>query len=294
MIVGSAVHEAVRMLHNNPHLDIDSLVEQEIENQVNINPNIPVEWGEKAPWDRAGRTLTAIRKVRMYWIYNAHLNVVRHEVWFWFTLPVEADPPLVMRGKIDQIIRGDSSEMIIRELKSGDRQAGFDDLMTDYQVALQSYGLRYGYVALEDNLPYVGEKNQGYHIHEFRPLADDPERFTCDYPNCGIVVERPGIFPEKLVYYDLGQLDPGKTKWNKDDLIPKGEPETVLTPDPAAVERMVVDVGHYMLQMRRAEETGIYFPPFATGFGSPCDGCQVSDHCTKRVCTVQKGNSLNA
>jgi hypothetical protein len=292
MIVGSAIHEVIRMLHDNPGLDIPSLVEQEIENQVSRRVDVPVLWGEKKPWDRDGRTATAIRKVEMYWAYNHDIKVVRQEAWYWFELPVENDPPLLMRGKVDQVI-DDDGELVLRELKGGDRETTLLDMETDDQVALQAFGLWKGFVSVEDNLPYVGEKDEHYHIHDFQPVEGKEGKFKCAYPNCEVVAEKPGVFPARIVYYDLSRLDPGKTKWDKGERIPKGEPETILEPIEENVLEMVTDVGHAMLAIRNAEKTGRYLPPFATGFDSPCDGCYVSDHCTKRVCKARKGNSLN-
>lgn len=293
MIMGSALHECIRMMHGNPSLDIPSLVEGEIENQVNVNPNVPVLWGERAPWDRQGRTETAIRKMSMYWELNSHLNVVRHEAWYWFELPIKADPPLLFRGKIDQVIATPTGGLRLRELKGGDKKTSFIDLETDCQVPLEAYGLRYGKVAIEDNLPYIGEKHENYHIHEWEPIPEKPHTFVCKVPNCGIVVEEPRRFPEEISYYELCHLDPGKTRWNAGERVPKEEPETKMTPDEDWVNQRVQEIGLYMLRIREAEKTGIYLPPVSTGFGSPCDNCFVTDHCNKKVCKVQKGSTLH-
>lgn len=289
MLMGSAVHEAIRMKHENLHLDMESLVKQQIEIQIEQRPEIPVQWGAKSPYDREGRTDTAIRKALQYWTYNQHVKVARGEVWFWFDLEDVNYPGKFyhMRGKFDQVIVGPDGELILRELKTGAMETSIEDLVTDVQVALQVYGIWKGFVCTEDNLPYIGVNDPGYHVHEWVPIEGQDNTYQCKF--CTLNAEKAGIFPETVHYYDLCMLDPGKTKWNKGDRDAKGEPTKTLTFIPDMIKECAMAAALEMSRINMTWEHGFFSPPFNTGFNSPCKGCDVVEHCTKKVCKARYG-----
>ena len=279
MVIGAAIHAAIRMLHRNPALDIPSLVCDQIDQQVANRPDVPVLWGEKQ-WSREGRTEKAIAITELYWLNNKHIEVLRSEVWFWFEIPTISPQPFWMRGKVDQIIRGENGNLIIREIKTGATDFKVEDLETDLQVPLQAFGIATGYIDTVDDRMYVGESDPSYHIHDWEASGD---KFKCSH--CEIVTERFGAFPEYMEFYNLMKLDAGKTEGKTKKSY--GNPVVRIKIYEEHARKFIGDVAGMLANIRESESTGIYRPPVATGFNSPCRMCMYTAHCTKKTCVVE-------
>jgi hypothetical protein len=291
-VMGGAVHEAIRQLHQNPGFGIEPLIRENVEMIIAENDQVPVKWGEKAPYDKEGRIGKAIRMVTVYWALNQGIDLRSSERWFFLTLDAEGvtGSPIQIRGRFDQLI-ADDNRLMVRELKTGADAPDIEALKRDWQTVLQGYALKNGIMALADNLGYVSEKDENYHVHDFKQNGLDPRRFVCSL--CGLEGEKIGEYPAKIVYYALNNLDPGKKDFEMGSVTPKQDPEYIITPDSESYEGTVRDIIHAVRAIQVAEKDGHYPRTMLTGYQSPCEGCMVSDHCDGRCSVSHKEKEIN-
>jgi len=273
-VIGKAVHRAIAQLHKNPSLDIPSLVEQIIGAEESINDAAPVRWGDKQ-FSREGRTETAVRIVSGYWHHNSGLDVRKSESWFWFDIPVDGDEPIRMRGRFDQIVAVDG-RLGIHELKTSASAPNMIELQRNIQLAVEFYALKHGYIALDDDLPYVASHHDNAHIHVWKE-TDEPGIYQCEF--CSIKTQHINKYPDFIQYVDLNAYDPGKRNFAEGILEPKRPQPPPMVVDESGVDKLLDIITHTALSIRESERTGVWSPAILSGFSSPCSDCPYNNHC---------------
>jgi hypothetical protein len=281
-IIGSAIHRTIQTLHEEGALfDIEALLRDKVEEAILEREYEPVQWGAKSPYDKEGRIQKALRILTVYWNFNQNIQLRSSERWFF--LEVDAGGPIHIRGRFDQIITDSKNSLIVRELKSGADAPDLQVLERDLQIPMEAYALRHGYIALND-IPYIPRDDANFHVHEWEP-TDDKHIFKCKL--CDLNVEHVGKFPDKVIYYDLGGLDPGLTAWKSGDRTPKRSPEIEFTFDVENWKVFQERLAYSLYRLMEAKCTGHFVATGCHGAMSPCDGCQYAAHCNSRVATVR-------
>jgi RecB family exonuclease len=282
-IMGSAVHKTIQALHEGGGLfDIEALLRDKVEDAILEKEFEPVQWGTKAPYDKEGRIKKALRIVTVYWALNQGVDIRSSERWFFLEIQL-GNETVHLRGRFDQIISDKNGHLIVRELKTGADAPDPQVLERDLQIPLEAYSLKHGLIALED-VPYIRRDDPNFHIHTFEPTAD-PTVFECSM--CHMKAEKVGRYPDSVIYYDLGGLDPGKREWDGGSLQPKRNPEIEITFSDANLETFKVRMVYALSRMLAAKRSGVFYPTGCHGVMSPCDGCQYANHCNAQVATLR-------
>lgn len=277
LIIGSAVHEVVRLLHQNPSLSIPALVEQEVEVQE-MYTRVPVKWG-KARFTREGRMESAIRAVEGYWRENSNVHVLRQEAWFYFDLYGQP-----IRGKLDMLIKDYKKRLAIWELKYAANEPTQYDLERSIQFATEYYAIKHGVLTLDDNLPYVGLNSTNYHVHDWIESETEPGIYYCKH--CRIKAQKLDTYPAYVQYVDIEAYDPGKTKHKQGDLSPRRPqplPLTFTQKEMTTLEKRLLNI---LRAMKAAKDSGEYPCSLAFGYNSPCKDCAYAEHCEQTVCRI--------
>jgi len=206
MVVGKAVHEAIDALHKEPDHDPGAAFMTAFDFQESVS-KVPVDFGEKG---RDKHVSDGLDIVKSYWAINAPdlpgaLKVISTERWFFVPITLRDGQVVWIRGKFDSLV-DDDGELVIYENKSGAKAPSPESLERNPQCLLEGYALRYGYVAVSDDVPYIGIEDDNYHIHDFEPKPGEAGIFNCK--RCGLETRQFGVYPKKIVYYHLRNLIP--------------------------------------------------------------------------------------
>lgn len=206
MVVGSAVHKAIDAIHKEPEYDPEIEFDQAFEFQETVS-EVPIDFGKpgRDQYIEDGRSI-----MEWYWKFNgpdAIRPVKLRSSERWFFLPIVMPDGTVdwIRGRFDQLIDYDG-KLAIRELKSGKNKPSIDELERNPQIILQALALKEGYVATDDDIPYIPKTDLAYHIHEFDPVEGEPELFKCTH--CNLEVRKFNQYPAIAIYYHLRGLIP--------------------------------------------------------------------------------------
>lgn len=272
MVKGKVVHDAIKMLHENPLFSVDGIIEQLFDGQEVDNP-VGIDWGKNG---RQWHIDEATEMLRWYWMANRDIDIISNERWFFRRISMNDGRIEWYRGRFDQVLNIDG-KMVVRELKTGQKPKAAS-LRRDLQLLIQADACLHGYIATID-LPYIGIGHDDYHIHDFEQSGEN--EYTC--PRCKLVAIRYNKLPAELILYHVPSLRP----YAKDlkDANPLPRANASIPVDLAAINftrffnRLFANIDAY----RDCEKSGIWEPTLNTGYGNPCasmmGSCEFLPHC---------------